>query len=443
MFDRITRFFVRAFERWMPDPFVLVLVLTLVVFAAGIAVERATPLEMLVHWGDGFWSLLGFSMQMVMILLTGWVLATTPMVRAGLASAARRVSTPAGAIVAVTLVSLAASLVNWGFGLVVGAMYARELARAVRGVDYRLLVASAYSGFIVWHGGLSGSVPLTIATEGHFMAGAMGVVPTSATLFSAYNLAIVATLCVLVPLVNRMMVPREGDAVVVDPAKLDPVRAADAEADTGVARTPAQRLERSRALAGLVALAGLAYVAWYFAGKGGGLQLDIVNFAFLMLGLALHGRPAHFLAAVDDAARGAVQIAVQFPFYAGIMGMMLGSGLAATLSSAFVSIADARSMPFWTFLSAGFVNLFIPSGGGQWAVQAPVVIPAAQALGADLARTAMAVAWGDAWTNMIQPFWALPALAIAGLRARDVMGYCVIVMFASGAVIAGLLTFVP
>lgn len=439
MIQRLTRFCVRGVERMLPDPFVLVLLLTLVVFVAGIAIERQRPLAMLEHWGNGFWQLLGFSMQMVLILVTGWVLATTVFVRRILEAAARLARTPGQAIVAVTLVSLVAAWVNWGFGLVIGAMFARELARGVPGVDYRLLIAGAYSGFVVWHGGLSGSVPLTIATDGHFMASQMGVIGTGATIFSGYNLAILATLFVLLPLVNRLMMPRPDDAVAIDPALL----ARAPEDEPIVAPTPAQRLERSVSLSLAVGAMGLAFVAYHFAAGRGGINLDIVNFAFLMLGIVLHGRPSRFLAAVNDAARGAAGIIVQFPFYAGIMGMMLGSGLAASLSAWFVSISDAHTLPLFTFLSAGIVNLFIPSGGGQWAVQAPVMIPAAIALDADLARTAMAVAWGDAWTNLVQPFWALPALAIAGLRARDVMGFCVVVLLVSGVVIALGLTFVP
>ena len=202
-------------------------------------------------------------------------------------------------------------------------------------------------------------------------------------------------------------------------------------------------MENSILLAQAIGIMGLVFAVYYFAVKGGGLNLNIVNFIFLMLGIALHGRPSRFLEAVGDAARGSSGIIIQFPFYAGIMGMMMGSGLAASLSSMFVAISTETTLPLFTFLSAGIVNVFVPSGGGQWAVQAPVMIPAALELNVDLARISMAVAWGDAWTNMIQPFWALPALAIAGLRAKDIMGYCLIVLVVSGVVIGLGLTFLP
>ena len=439
MLNKITMASVRLVERWLPDPFIFVLLLTLVVFLAGMGFEAQTPIAMIGHWGDGFWGLLSFSMQMILILVTGWVLATTPFFRRILSAVARLARTPGQAIVLVTLVSLLASWLNWGFGLVIGAMFARQLARRVPDVDYRLLIASAYSGFLVWHGGLAGSIPLTIATPAHFMAESMNVGDTSRTIFASFNLLIVLALFIVVPLLNRLMMPRREQTISIDPAKLVEAPATPLPAS----QTPAERMENSILLAQATGVMGLVFAVYYFAVKGGGLNLNIVNFVFLMLGIALHGRPSRFIEAVGDAARGASGIIIQFPFYAGIMGMMIGSGLAASLSTLFVAISNETTLALFTFLSAGLVNIFVPSGGGQWAVQAPVMIPAALALDVDLARISMAVAWGDAWTNMIQPFWALPALAIAGLRAKDIMGFCLIVLVVSGVVIGLGLTFLP
>ncbi|KAB8172093.1 short-chain fatty acid transporter [Lysobacter maris] len=431
MLNRLSRPAVRLVERYLPDAYVLVLLLSLVAAIAAMTVERQAPLAVLRMWGGGFWALLGFSMQMLLVLVTGFMLASTPPVKALLARLAALARTPGMAIVLVSLVSLTASWVNWGFGLVVGALFARELAGQVR-VDYRLLVASAYSGFVVWHGGLAGSIPLTIATEGHFLVDAMGVVPTSRTIFAGYNLAILAALFVLVPLVNRWMLPSDNEAVVHRPAP-EP-----AAATASGAPQPADRLEDSRLLAALVGLAGIGFLVDHFLG-GGGLNLNIVNFAFLMLAIVLHGTPRRLLASLAQAIRGGAGIVIQFPFYAGIMAIMVESGLAATLSQAFVAIADADTLPFWSFIAGGVLNVFVPSGGGQWAVQAPIMVPAAEALGADVAKVAMGVAWGDAWTNLIQPFWALPALALAGLKARDIMGFCLIQLLVTGVVIGAAL----
>jgi len=437
MLKILSRPAVRLVERYLPDPFIFVLLLTLIAAAAAIGVERQTPLAVLRFWGDGFWNLLTFSMQMLLVLVTGFMLASSPPVKRQLARLAGKAGTPARAIVLVTLVSLAASWINWGFGLVVGALFAKELARQVR-VDYRLLVASAYSGFVVWHAGLAGSIPLVIATEGHFTADRIGVIGTSETIFSLFNLAIVVALFIVVPLVNRWMLPDDKDSVYVEADML-----ADEKPRNGLATRPAEHLENSVTLAWLVGIPGLLFLLDHFLLRGGGLNLNIVNFLFLFLAIVLHRTPRRLLDSLNEAIKGGAGIVIQFPFYAGIMAIMVQSGLAETLSEGFVSIATADTLPFWSFISAGVVNLFVPSGGGQWAVQAPVMLPAAQALGADVPRIAMAVAWGDAWTNLLQPFWALPVLAIAGLKAKDIMGFCLIQLVITGVIISLGLTYLP
>lgn len=197
---------VKLMERYLPDPFIFVVILTLIAAAAAMIFEGATPVAVVQMWGDGFWALLAFAMQMLLVLVTGFILASSPPVKKLLAALARLVKTPGAAILLVSVVSLVASWVNWGFGLVVGALFAKELARQVR-VDYRLLIAAAYSGFVVWHGGLSGSIPLTIATPGHFAEAQIGVIGTGETIFAGFNLAIVAVLFIVIPLVNRMMLP--------------------------------------------------------------------------------------------------------------------------------------------------------------------------------------------------------------------------------------------
>ncbi|WP_048306422.1 short-chain fatty acid transporter [Halomonas sp. PR-M31] len=435
MLKFLSRPAVRLVERYLPDPYIFVLLLTLVAAAAAIGVERQTPLAVLRYWGDGFWDLLTFSMQMLLVLVTGFMLASSPPVKRQLAKLATKAGTPARAIILVTLVSLAASWINWGFGLVVGALFAKELAKQIR-VDYRLLIASAYSGFVVWHGGLAGSIPLVIATEGHFAMDRIGVVPTSETIFSWFNLAITLALFIVMPLVNRLMLPDEKDSVYVEASKLD-----DGPPRRLRASRPAEHLENSMTLAWLVGIPGLLYLLDHFLLRGGGLNLNVVNFTFLFLAIVLHRTPRHLLDSLYEAVKGSAGIVIQFPFYAGIMAIMVQSGLAETLSKGFVSIATADTLPFWSFISAGVVNLFVPSGGGQWAVQAPVMLPAAEALGASVPRIAMAVAWGDAWTNLLQPFWALPVLAIAGLKAKDIMGFCLIQLFITGVIISLGLTF--
>ena len=434
----LTRLSNTIMEKYLPDPYIFVAILTVLVVLLGVGFTESTPLDMVIYWGNGFWGLLAFTMQMVIVLTAGHVLAHSPLFKKFLFSIARRIKTPGMAIIIVTFVSLVACWINWGFGLVIGAIFAKEIARHVKKVDYRLLIASAYSGFMIWHGGLAGSIPLSVATEGHPFQDIMGVIPTSDTLFTPYNLFIVIVILITLPFFNRWMMPREEETVEVDPSllvdeeqKLPPPE-----------KTFASWSERSYILTVFIGLIGLTYLIYHFATKGFALDLNIVNTIFIILGIILHGTPQRFLAATQNAIKTAGGIVFQFPFYAGIMGMMQYSGLAAVFSEWFIAISNDTTFYLFTFYSAGLVNFFIPSGGGQWAVQAPIMLEAAQTLGADYAKTAMAIAWGDAWTNMIQPFWALPALAIAGLKAKDIMGFCVFVLLFTGIIISiGFLVF--
>ncbi|OJF70850.1 short-chain fatty acid transporter [Alteromonas sp. V450] len=435
MLNRASKPFVKLVERYLPDPYIFVLLLTLITFTFAVIIQNQSPLTTIQQWGDGFWGLLTFSMQMLLVLVTGFMLACTPLVKALLEKLANLAKSAGSAIVLVTVVSLIASWINWGFGLVVGALFAKALARKVT-VDYRLLVASAYSGFVVWHGGLAGSVPLTIATPGHFSEAQIGVVSTSETIFSGFNLLLLATMFVIIPLVNRLMLPSKSESVIVDSEKLQ-----DSALPSASNERPADKLENSKVLGLLVGFAGLAYLTHYFV-SGGGLNLNIVNTLFLFLAIVLHGTPRNVLHSLQQAVQGGSGIIIQFPFYAGIMAVMVQSGLAQTMSQWLISFATAESLPVWSFVSAGIVNIFVPSGGGQWAVQAPVIVPAAIELGAEINKVAMAVAWGDAWTNLIQPFWALPVLAIAGLKAKDVMGFCLVQLIVTGVIISLILRFV-
>ncbi len=441
MFKKVSNFFVALVQKYLPDPFLFAVLLTFIVFIMGITITGQTPMAMVVHWGNGFWNLLAFSMQMVLILVTGYTLANAPVIKRGLTSLASTAASPAKAIMLVSFVAAVASWINWGFGLVVGALLAREVAKTVKKVDYRLLIASAYSGFVVWHGGLSGSIPLNIAGENHLAAEITGgAVPTSLTIFAPFNLVISIAIILLLPVINRAMMPNEQDVVEVDPALLE-----ETESETAAEVQKvyfADKVENSVIISMLTGVMGLAFVVYYFAKSGFQLNLNIVNFTFLFVGILLHGTPRRFLNAVANAVKGSAGIIIQFPFYAGIMGMMVGPNpenlsLAQVISNWFVSISNQTTFPLFTFLSAGIVNFFVPSGGGQWAVQGPIMMPAGAELGVSAAKTAMSIAWGDAWTNMVQPFWALPALGIAGLGARDIMGYCIVVMLVTG-VITGL-----
>ena len=427
----------------MPEPFLFAVILTFSAALLAMPICRQTPIEVIVNWGGGVWGLLSFAMQMALVLVTGSALASAPALKRAIAWLSSLPKTPASAIALVTSLSAVACWLNWGFGLIVGVIFAKDIARRLAGVDYRLLIASAYSGFVVWHAGLSGSVPLKLATPGPDLAAAtngaiIDPLPISQTIFSPYNVAMVVLVIIAITVVNTLMHPKGPCVVSVDPSLL----VDEAEPVQSAASTPAEKVERSRLLTWLVALLGITYLVVSLGFKGAAFDLGAVIMIFLFLGILFHGTPVAYVRAFGKAVSGAAGIILQFPFYAGIMGIITGVGesgicFGTVISNACISISSPVTYPLLTFLCAALLNMFVPSGGGHWAIQAPIMFTAGAELGVDPGLTGMAIAWGDAWTNMIQPFWALPALAIAKLSAKDIMGFCLIDLFVSGVIIAG------
>lgn len=446
MLNKFSKVCVNVVQKLLPDPFIFCILLTIFVFIIAMPLTRQGPIAMVQHWGNGVWGLLAFSMQMALVLVLGSAMASAPIIKKILRALASIPKTPFQAILMVTAISLVACWANWGFGLIVGAIFAKEIARQLKGVDYPLLIASAYSGFVVWHAGISGSIPLTVATIDESVvaqtAGALTVpLPTSSTIFSPCNLIICIAILIILPLVNAKMHPMPQDVVTVDPSLLE-----EESINFKQPETPAEKMENSMILSAFVVIFGAAYVIYTVIQGTFTLSLNSVNLIFLVLGVAFHKTPISYVRAIADAAKGAAGIILQFPFYAGIQGLMVGvsahTGLsfAGVISNTFVTISNSVTFPLFTFWSAGIVNFFIPSGGGQWAVQAPIMMPAGSDLNVHPSLTAMSIAWGDAWTNLLQPFWALPALGIAKLGARDIMGYCIVGLLLTGLLISlGLL----
>lgn len=449
MFKKFTNGCVKLVQRFLPDAFVFCIILTIVVFIAAMPVTGMGPIQVITAWGNGVWNLLLFSMQMALVLVLGSALANAPAIKNIIIKLAGIPKKPAGAVGFVFVISSICCFINWGFGLIIGALLAKEVAKKIKGLDYRLIIAAAYSGFIIWHSGISGSIPLgmtslgadgAVANTGGFLT---EIVSTSETIFSSWNLIMCLLVVVVLTFVLMRMHPEGKDVVSIDPKLL-----VDEEpAPVKKAETPAEKLENSWILSWFVVVIGAIYIVYYFiqAAQGTGilnsLTLNIVNLIFLVLGIAVNKTPIGYVRAIMASAESAGGIILQFPFYAGIQGMMVTAGengvsLAGAISNAFVSVSNARTFPVLCYLAAGIVNFFVPSGGGQWAVQGPIMMPAGAALGVSPAVTAMGIAWGDAWTNMLQPFWALPALGIAGLGARDIMGYCAIVLIVGGIVTA-------
>lgn len=430
-------------ERFIPSALVFSILLTFVVVILALILTDTAPGDLVLHWGNGLAGLLDFITQMALILLFGHMLANTGPVQRGLAFLGSVPRTELAAYVFVFLVAAIASLITWGLGLVVGGLLAREVAYqgGQRGLKlhFPMLVASGFAGFVVWHMGYSASGPLTAATPDSFLAESLGgqTVPISQTVFSGWNMIAAVVTILVVGLSLYLVAPRKGDKITE--LKIDTRQKVDDGQEEVV--TPADRLDASRIVTLLLGLMLVAYLVLHFV-QGGTLTLDTVNWSFLALILLLVRNPFELIALTKNAAANVGEILLQFPLYAGILGLMTGSGLIQIFSDAFVSISTPVTFGLLAFLSAGLVNFFVPSGGGQFAVQGPIMLSAGSELGVAPEITIMAVAYGDQWTNMIQPFWAIPLLAIAGLKMRDILGYTTIVLIASGLVFGATMLLV-
>jgi len=439
LLDRLARPFVVFVERFYPDAFVFAILLTALTFVLAMTLAEVSPADAVDVWGTGLTGLLGFMAQIALTLILAHALAHTDAVRALLQRLGRLPRSPAQAYFLVAFVAGVGSLVAWSLGLVVGALIAMDVAARARerglAVHFPLLVASAYSGFVVWHMGYSSSSALFVATPGHSLEATMGVLPVTETILAPWNLALAVITVLAVALLCAALHPRR------DPHLWEGQSAADGAQGVRGAEGPGfgRWLESRRALSLLFGLLILTFLGRWFAERGLALTLDIVNWSFLGLGLVLARSPIHYVGLVTGASRTVGPILLQYPFYAGIMALMTNTALVDVISGWFLAIANEATLPFWAFLAAGVLNFFIPSGGGQWAVQGPIFVQAAQTLDTPLPAIVMAIAYGDQWTNLIQPFWTLPLLAIAGLNMRSIMGYCFLTFLLTGMLFGGTL----
>lgn len=434
--SKITAFFTELMRKYLPDPFVFAILLTLLTMALAFSVE-SRPIDLVVQdWGKGFWSLLAFTTQMAVILVMGYVLAAAPIVDRFLNRIAAFVHTPRGAIIMATVVGCVGSYLNWGFGLVIGGIMAKKLAMRVKGVHYPLIIASAYTGFTMYSLGLSATIPVLISTKGHSFEQQMGIIPLSETIFSPHILLTALVVLIVLPLVNASMHPKAGEKVTEINAQLasnEDAKNGSAESLLGDEKTFAGRLNNSRILSLLIGLTGMSFVGMHFYNNGN-LDLNMINFFILFLGILLLGTPMKYVEKVNEGVKTIGGIILQFPFYAGIMAIMHASGLVESIADVFVSFSTEATLPLWGLISSFFINFFAPSGGGHWVLQGPFMIEAAKTLGASQAHTAMSVMLGNGWNDLVQPFWILPALALSKLKLKDIMGYTVVSMFVVGAI---------
>ncbi len=431
----------------MPDAFVFALVLTLFTGLLAFFWLGTAPLKIVRSWYDGFWTLLEFGMQMVLLIITGYSIALSGAVEKGIDKLARLIKRPRQVYYFVVLIGSLLSMVSWGWVVIAGVL-ARELALRIRGVNYNYLIACTYFSSISWVTGMSSSIPLLLNTDQNFMIqnGLLtATIPTSVTLGSLLNVCMMAVMLLLGPLLMYWLAPQanEGNdlfALMGHESEQSPLGIREeAESLKHPYKTLSDRLNNSVVLQYAVAAMGLVYIIYHFGTKGLDLNLNIMIFVFIMLGLLLHKTPMRYGISMKRASSNISAILFQFPFYAGIMGIMTFTGLGAALGKQIALVATHNSYPFYAYILGGVVNFAIPSGGGEYAVIGPSVIEAVQHIGAGLpaaeltmmtARASMAIAYGEGLTNLLQPFYLLLLLPVMAkginIQARDVMGYLVI-----------------
>ena len=430
----LTRLFTRLCERFLPDALGFCVLLTFMVYFLALIITPHAPLALIHFWGDGLWNLNGFAFQMITVLVTGHMLATSPFIKRQLDKLAQLPRSPGTALGQLSVISLLACWINWGFGLIVSAVMAMKLARRFPQTSVGVFLSTGYAGFVVWHGGLSGSIPLSIAgTDKVLVALNQPAIPLTQTLFSITNLTIVAALFIAFPILAYLLravpgtpLPVSSETPIEPPSQISNFR---------------EWAEQSRIPLLLLAIMSTTYLVQKMVAKATP-DINDVNLIFFTLCCYLLKNISTLLNSLKEAVKSVGGVIIQYPLYAGIMGLMQFSGLGDILSQQFVQWSSPTLFPIFSFLSAGLLNFFVPSGGGQWVVQGPILIKAGLELGVPVSKTALAIAWGDAWTNLVQPFWALPMLAMAGLQLKDIMGACVSFLLLSGVIIGlGFLLF--
>tara|TARA_B100000700_G_C15056236_1_gene862984 strand:- start:2756 stop:4123 length:1368 start_codon:yes stop_codon:yes gene_type:complete len=452
-----TKKYEKVFKSVLPSPFTIAVILTfLTFFLALIFTENSENgshvFNLLSYWENGIWNnkLLVFAFQMMLMLVLGHALALTKSVNYLIEKITRYCNNTANAAAIISFFTIVISLFNWGLGLIFGAIFSRKVgehaSRKNIQLNYPLIGAAGYSGMMVWHGGLSGSAPIKVAEQGHLSSllsnsdfSFPNIISLSETIFSNMNVVISSLLLFFLPL-TLYLIGKGNQGKLISLSSLE-IKSESIKIDG------AAKLDHSKILAYFLSFIILGYCFYkaFLLPAIPSLEVidpNFINLSLLGLGILLHSSFYSFTKAVNSAISGATGILIQFPLYFGIMGIMKDSGMVNIMSDFFVNISNETTLPIFTFISAGIVNIFVPSGGGQWAIQGPIIMEAASNLGISFNKGIMALAYGDQLTNMLQPFWALPLLSITGLKAKEILPYT-LYLFIIGFIIfiGGLLLF--
>jgi short-chain fatty acids transporter len=434
-------------SRWIPSAFSIAVLLTLFTLAFAVIATDHSLTDCIRFWGDGFWELLAFSMQMTLIMVTGYIMVVSPIMNRLLRRVAAIPKTPTGAVALTAAVSMLLAWINWGLSIIGSAILVKYIARQHKDVDYRLLVAVAYFGMgCTWHAGLSASAPVLVATPKHFMEAEIGIIPLTRTIFHPFNLLAATLTVATMTCLAAVMHPKDkNQRWVVDPGKLEKVGVFEVpQPDRKTAFSFADFIDYRYLLNLVLGILGLIWLYFNFSTRGWqGITINTVNFTFLTLGVLLHPSPASVLKAAAESGSTIYNVVLQFPFYSGMYGIIKGSGLSDVIGDAFVKIAGPKTFPLIVYWYSGIVNYFVPSGGSKWAVEAPYIVDAAKSLGVGFDQVVVAYAWGDMMTDLLQPFWAIPLLTAAGIEFKEILGYEMIAFLIYAMLVSGLFYFLP
>ncbi|WP_372738311.1 short-chain fatty acid transporter [Neptunomonas sp.] len=421
---RLSKKFDFAAERIIPDPLVFCLIFTILIFAGGVLVTDNSPIAMAQYWYDGIWSQAAFAFQMAFMVVCCAVTARSPQVSRGLDRLANAVKGPAAAILMLMVFGYLASFLNWAFGLIVTPVLAMALSQRIRGLHFPMLIAAGYSTMVLGQCLSPTATIYALLAGNHSLVDKIGVLPQTVTTYNPANIILWVILASMTTLIAMWTRPSASEIVEFKQDFASVATQSEPVVDE-FKGSIAHRLNSSRFLAWAIGLLGVMMICYTILKNGlfSSLSLSFVIFIFLIANFFLYNTPARFITAYRDNLKLATDVMIQFPFYGGIAGMMASSGLAAVVVGFFTSISTAGTLPFFTYVSSSLVNLFIPSQGGQWIVQGEIVIDAALQTGANLPLIINAFILGDEATNLLQPLYVIPALAVVGMRLRDVWGY--------------------
>ncbi|MEL7647901.1 MAG: TIGR00366 family protein [Sedimentibacter sp.] len=418
---RFSKKFNFAAENIIPDPLVFCLILTILVFVAGVIFTDHGIMGMLTSWYNGIWSQIAFAFQMSFMVVTCAVTARSKQVKKLLKGFAKLVSTPNAAVILLMAFGYASSFLNWAFCTIVTPILAMELTKNIKGLHFPMLIAAGYSTMCLGQClGPSASVYALLAGKEHFLVDKIGVLTQDVTTYNPMNVIVWTILAVGTIILTLRTMPPKHEIV--------EYQGTDAEDEEEAAEekvTFADKMNGSKVIMILVGIAGLVNVVFTFMQKGflGALSLNFVIFIFLTANFLLYNTPAKFITAYRENLSLATDVMIQFPFYGGISGMMADSGLGQIIVGGICQLATAYTLPVFSYLSASIVNLFIPSQGGQWIVQGPIIMDAALRLDANIPHVINAFVYGDEATNLLQPLYVIPALSVVGMKLKDVWGY--------------------